>query len=227
MKTKKFIHDLSSQDIFDSFNNFIFSDDQKIFDKLASKINFCSITKNIPGNIVELGVFKGSGMFAWLKSLEFNSSKNKKVIGFDLFNKNKLLTSIKTDDKELMNKLFLQRSFKIDGYDKILIEILKKSKFNNYEIIKGNVENTVKNYLKKNLGFRASIVNFDLDVYKPTLTCLNLLWPRLVKGGIFIFDEYNINEWSESDAVDEFIDQKKIKIKTTNLISPSAFLTKE
>lgn len=226
MKIKKFIHDKSSQKLFDSFNYFIFSNDTKVFDKLASKIYFVNKTINIPGDIVELGVFKGSGMFSWLKTCNFFSIKNKKVLGFDLFDENTLVKSIKTADKDLMKKLFSQRNFKIKNYEKLLIKNLKENIFSNYEIIKGDVSITVKRYLKKNIGFRTSLVNFDLDIFKPTYDCLNLLWPRLTKGGIFLFDEYAINEWSESDAVDRFVKEKDLKLINTNLSSPSAFLIK-
>ena len=223
---KKFIHDCSSQKFFDSFNNFINSDDRKIFNKLASKIHFVYKTKEIPGNIIELGVFKGSGVFAWLKALNFFSIKNKKVLGFDLFDEKTLVKSIRTSDKQLMGKLFSQRNFKIKNYDKILIKMLNINNFSNYEIIKGNVSTTVKKYIKKNIGFRVSLVNFDLDLFQPTYDCLKLLWPRLTKGGIFLFDEYAINEWSESDAVDKFIKENNLEIINTNLSSPTAYIIK-
>lgn len=226
MKKSKFIHDKSNQSIFDAFNKFIFSDDQKIFDKLASKIIFVNKTKDIPGDIVELGVFKGSGLIGWLKSLASFSVKNKNVLGFDIFDENNLIKKINTKDKDLMKKLFSQRNFKIKNYEKILNKILYDSNFNNYEIIKGDVTKTLKKYLNKNIGFRASIVNFDLDIYKPTYECLKLLWPRLVKGGIFVFDEYAIKEWSESDAVDEFLLENNLKLLNTNFISPSAYIIK-
>ena len=223
---KKFTHDFLKQEFFDSFNNFINSDDTKIFNKLASKIHFLYKTKEIPGDIIELGVFKGTGIFAWLKALNFFSIKNKKVIGFDLFDEKTLLKSIRTSDKQVMKKLFSQRNFKIKNYEKILIKMLNINNFKNYEIIKGNVSTTVKKYIKKNIGFRVSLVNFDLDLFQPTYDCLKLLWPRLTKGGIFLFDEYAINEWSESDAIDKFIKKKNLKIINTNLSSPTAYIIK-
>ena len=69
----------------DSFNSFIFSADKKLLGKLQSKQFFCSLTKHVPGDIVELGVFKGSGLVAWLKTLEYSDPASKQVIGFDSF----------------------------------------------------------------------------------------------------------------------------------------------
>ena len=89
-----FVHDALPQDIYDAFNNFIFSKDQKLFAKLASKIQFCEATKNVPGDIVELGVFKGSGLITFLKANKLLSSNTKKVYGFDMFDNEKLVKNI-------------------------------------------------------------------------------------------------------------------------------------
>ena len=80
-----FIHDDQPQEVYDGFNKFIFSGDRKLFGKLLSKIEFCEKTKDIPGDIVELGVFKGSGILSWLKTLETVNLNHKSVVGFDFF----------------------------------------------------------------------------------------------------------------------------------------------
>ncbi|MCI5049122.1 MAG: class I SAM-dependent methyltransferase [Rickettsiales bacterium] len=37
---------------------------------------------------------------------------------------------------------------------------------------------------------RYRFVNVDVDVYEPTLGCFEYFWPRLVKGGVIISDDY-------------------------------------
>ena len=93
-------------------------------------------------------------------------------------------------------------------------------------MIKGDVTETLKDYLDKNPGFRVSIANFDLDVQEPTEVCLNLLWDRIVPGGILVFDEYGFNEWTESNAVDNFVKDKNMMIHTTKYYAPSAYVVK-
>lgn len=222
----KFIHDTLPQSIYDSFNDFIFSQDRKLFGKLASKIFFTDITKYVPGNIIELGVFKGSGILAWLKANELHSVNSKNVYGFDIFNQVKLVEGIGTQDANLMASLFKDRNFESNGYESVLINIAENAGFNNLRLVVGNVFDTLPIFLEKNPGFRASIINFDLDTYEPTIFCLNQLYDRLVIGGVLIFDEYNINEWTESQAVDEFISQKKLKLISTAYSSPSAYIVK-
>jgi hypothetical protein len=223
----KFLHDELDQSYYDSFNQFIFSPDTKLFGKLASKLFYTELTKDVPGNIVELGVFKGSGVMAWLKCLKLISINHKECYGFDIFDQDALVKNIGTKDAELMGTLFTGRNHNSVGYETILSEMAIKSGFNNLRLIVGNVFDTMPMFLDKNPGFRASIINFDLDTSEPTTFCLNLLWDRLVVGGIMIFDEYAINEWTESDAVDKFINEKKLRLIATPYLAPSAYLIKE
>ena len=55
------------QTVYDSFNDLIFSDDTKVLGKFISKVKLLEQVKQIPGDIVECGVFKGSGILSWLK----------------------------------------------------------------------------------------------------------------------------------------------------------------
>jgi hypothetical protein len=222
----KFVHDALPQSVYDSFNEFIFSSDRKLFAKLASKLYFAELTKNVPGDYIELGVFKGSGMLGWLKSNELISVNNKRVIGFDIFDNVKLVEGIGTKDKGLMERLFSDRKFDSFGYEEVLERIITDVGFSNYLLIKGSVFETVPNFLENRPGFRASVINFDLDTYEPTKFCLNSFWDRLVTGGVMIFDEYATDEWTESDAVDEFINEHGLNLISTPYQFPSAYLIK-
>lgn len=221
-----FVHDDQPQSIYDAFNEFIFSSDRKLYAKLVSKYFFADLTKDIPGDVVELGVFKGSGVISWLKALELSSVNHKKTVGFDFFDDERLLESINTSDKEVMRSLFDDRNFDPNGYDDVLRSLLTDAKFHNFELVKGDVTATVPVFLEENPGFRASIINFDMDIEEPTEICLDLLWPRLCPGGVLIFDEYAINEWTESNAVDRFCKKHRLQLTSTPYFAPSAYLVK-
>ena len=228
-KDKKFIHDLVSQDVFDNFNSFIFSKDRKILGKLQSKQFFCDRTKHVIGDIVELGVFKGSGMISWLKTLEFSDPVGKRVIGFDSFDHELLLESISTQDKSTMTDLFETRKFNDKGYEFILTSILESIGYSSekYKLIVGNIQNTLKTFLNENPGFRASIINFDLDLEEPTEYALNMLWSRVSKSGILVFDEYGLHEWTESNAVDRFIEKNNLTLIKAPWYAPTAYIVKQ
>ena len=183
------------------------------------------MTKDVPGDVVELGVFKGSGIFAWLKMLK-HLHQSRKVYGFDFFNSEALSNSIDTTDKAWMKSLFGSRGFDPLGYEDALKNQLTESGFTNFELVVGDVTQTIPVFLKNNPGFRASVINFDLDLEKPTYSALTDLWDHLVPGGVLVFDDYAINEWTESNGVDQFMFEKKATIKTTNSSMPSAYILK-
>jgi hypothetical protein len=225
MSPGRFVHDNLPQGFYDAFNQFVFSPDHKVFDKLLSKNRFLGDTASIPGAILELGVFKGSGMAVWLKCLK-SLGLNRKVYGFDIFNSELLDSNIHTEDRALMASLFADRGFEPKDYELVLDGILRGAGFENFELVSGDIFETLPLFLAKNPGFRASIINFDMDTAEPTLFALEQLWPRLVPGGVALFDEYAINEWTESNAVDEFIARGGLKLEFTNYESPSAFVFK-
>lgn len=75
---------------------------------------------------------------------------------------------------------------------------------------------------------RISLLHFDVDLYKPTLTALEYFWDAVVPGGVVAFDEYGIPPWEgESKAVDEFFKDNNIKLQRFDWCSnPGAFLIK-
>lgn len=222
-----FIHDNEPQSFYDAYNEFIFAKDIKILQKLLFKYKILSQTRDIPGDILELGVFKGSGMVGWLKVLKILGINNKNVFGFDIFDQDSLVQSINTSDNAVMRSLFVERNFDAKNYEEYLNKVLVLIGFNNFSIIKGDVFDTVPNFLEENPGFRVSVVNFDLDTDEPTYHCMNLLYDRLVPGGVMVFDEYAVNEWTESNAVDRFISNKRIRLLNTNLSAPTAYFIKD
>ena len=68
-----------------------------------------------------------------------------------------------------------------------------------------------------------------MDIEKPTYQSLINLYPRIVKGGIIIFDEYACNKWSESNAVDRFLKKyPELILKTiTWARTPTAYIIKQ
>ena len=69
--------------------------------------------------------------------------------------------------------------------------------------IEGPVEKTLND--KKNLPEKISILRLDTDWYSSTKKELEILYPRLEKGGVLIIDDYG--SWKGcKQAVDEFFE---------------------
>lgn len=219
------------QEFFDAFNKFMLSGDKKVFNKLIARTLLYNEVKDIPGDIVECGVFKGTGLYTFLKLRNlYNPNSVKKVIGFDFFDTENLINSI-TDkfDKETMNILFEGRnfshenSFKDNFRNQILSHGFSESEF---ELVEGDVSSTTKKFSQENPGFKISLLYMDLDLEEPTYNTLVNLWDNITKGGIVVFDEYGYHKWSESKAVDRFIQEKNLELKTLNYSAPTAYIKK-
>lgn len=222
----------TNQSIYDSFNNFIFSNDRNIFNKLCSRFYFYNKTEHLLGDIVECGVFKGSGLFSWLKMLDMNEPNSiKKVIGFDFFDPNFVDDILDKTDKETMQQVFTRCS-NLDINEVSLSGIHSKLdaagiKKNKYELVAGDISQTTKKFIEDRPGFRISILYMDLDLDEPTYNTLNNLWDRVVDGGIVVFDEHAYHKWSESNAVDRFVREKKLSVHRTNIQTPTAYIIKQ
>lgn len=222
----------TNQDIFDNFNGFMISPDRNVFNKLYSRIKFYEMVKNIPGDIVECGVFKGTGLLTWLKILDMNEPNSiRKVIGFDFFDKSFVEDIDDDTDKKLMDQVF-KRCEDLDDEEiskKGIANKLIYSGFSDdrFELVKGDIIKTSNDYLIGRPGFRISILYLDLDLDEPTYETLNNLWNNIVKGGIIVFDEYAYHSWSESNGVDRFLAENNIELKITNIKSPTAYIIKK
>tara|TARA_R100000152_G_C6708709_1_gene136727 strand:- start:137 stop:832 length:696 start_codon:yes stop_codon:yes gene_type:complete len=221
----------TSQDLYDSFNGFILSDDLKVFGKLLARTLLMNQVKDVPGDIVECGVFKGTGLLTFLKLKRYLCPNSlKKVIGFDFFNSEKLIESLTSIDKEAMDTLFKERNYSHEeGQQKLFQEFITSLGFEDheFELVAGDITNTASKFAAERPGFRISLLYLDLDLGEPTEAALEALWGRVCKGGIVVFDEYAFHKWSEANGVDNFFEDKDVEIKTLNYICPSAYVVKK
>jgi len=132
------------------------------------------------------------------------------------------LVSASTKALESLNKIIVQdkrsqttiTAKKLDMESKKqLIEILERKQIvNNIKLIKGDVTKTIPKFIKNNPRLKISFLNLDTDAYEPAVIILENLYPKIVKGGILLLDNYK--SWpGETKAVDEYFKNKKIKIQ--------------
>jgi hypothetical protein len=222
----------TNQNLYDNFNSFMISNDRNVFNKMCTRIRLFEMVKELNGDIVECGVFKGSGLLTWLKLIDLHQPNSiKKVIGFDFFGNDFVDSIIDDVDRNTMKQVFSRDSsldpsvISIENInDKIKTSGFKDSK---YDLVKGDISFTSINYLKDRPGFRISLLYLDLDLDKPTYDTLVNFWDRIVDGGCVVFDEYAYHSWSESNAVDRFLKDKKIKLRNTHVHAPTAYFIKE
>ena len=84
----------------------------------------------------------------------------------------------------------------------------------NVKIIKGKVQDTLDNFLKKNKNSKIIFTHMDMDTYTPTKYVLKKIKPLLTKGSIILFDEfYGFPNWKSNEykAFTEVFDENEYK----------------
>ena len=169
----------------------------------------------IEGDLVETGVFKGANLV--LINDFLNQFKiEKKIYAYDTYSGQPEPTNF---DFDIKGKSMLEKYS--DGKKKNLntvfcsLDNVKKNieKYSNYDLskllfVKGKVEDTLID--EKNIPAKISLLRLDTDFYESIKISLEILYPRLSKGGILIIDDYGHFKGAKL-AVDNFFqDQKKI-----------------
>jgi hypothetical protein len=193
-------------------------------------------TIDVPGDIAELGVFRGLGLMTWANFLETHciGDRTKTVFGFDNWTG---FTEIRPEDGENAPQTCKEvGGFSPANYFEELesaIDLFDKDRFVPWKprikLVRGDIEKTAAIFTEENPGVRFSIIDFDCDLYRPTKAALEAFWPKLSKGGILLFDEYSIHDWpGETQAVDEFFqDKPEVLIKKLSWNNaPAAYVIK-
>ncbi|NQU57297.1 MAG: class I SAM-dependent methyltransferase [Rhodospirillales bacterium] len=209
---------------------------RQLLKRFLAHTELFQMTLGVPGDIAELGVFRGLGLMTWANLLEAFcvGDRTKTVYGFDNW---KGFTGFSPEDgkgDETINKSV--GGFSPEKYLQELedaIAIFDDDRFIPWKprvkLIHGNIEDSVPAFVEENPGVRFSLIHFDCDLYKPTKFALQALWPVISRGGIILFDEYGIPGWpGETKAVDEFLaDKPEVKLSTFDWTNaPAAYLKK-
>jgi hypothetical protein len=218
------------REIYDVFEKFIFSEDTKILVKLVARSLIFEKIINVPGDIIEAGVYRGSGMLTWLKLKKILAPNAlKKVIGFDYFDTESLLNSLSGQDKMSMKSLFEMRGYQhTEGAERFVNDLIVNAGFdrNSYDLVKGDISQVAQEFVAKRPGLKISCLYLDLDLQEPTYHALNAFWDRVSIGGMVVFDEYAYHQWSEAQGADQFFAGKNIQIQALHYPCPTAYVIK-
>jgi len=196
---------------FEYENNFYLSAQNSRIGKLIIHYELFKIANKLPGSIVECGIFKGMSLirFATFRNL-LDKKNEKKILGFDAFGE---FPEAKFEKDKKMRRKFIKDSGKSGISKSQLLKILKNKKLGKkIELVKGDITKTVPKYVKNHPNLQISLLNLDADMYEPSITILDYLYPKIVKGGILILDDYGFFP-GETKAVNEFFKNKKVEIK--------------
>lgn len=204
---------------FDLVTNYgLFAGDTNLF-KTLKIIEIIENIKNVPGDIIEFGVWNGNTSILIKKILDIKKIK-KKVYLFDHF-KGLEHYSKKDSNVSLSYKGFYQ------GKVKKIKKIISFFNLKKIKIIDKDATQVIKEDFKKT---KFCLAVLDMDLYLPTVKVLDTIEEKISKKGIILFDEANKSLWQgEKKAMNEFLkrNHKKYKKKIiSKKYQPDAMLIK-
>jgi hypothetical protein len=173
-------------------------------------------TLSIAGQIAEVGVYRGAASLFFAKlSLIYEPHSSTQVHGFDLFERavpregGKGYTYVETYQrvKELIDVQGLQHKVMLHQLD---------------------VRRDLKDFFERNPHLQFRLVFLDAgDHYENVAASLREFWPRLMPGGIVVFDQYNHEVApEETSAVRDFLPASAIIRTFPHGWMPTAYVVK-
>lgn len=148
----------------------------------------------VQGVAMEFGCRWGQNvsLFSAMRGIYEPFNRLRKVIGFDTFQG---LTPTLPQDGEAMRTGMYGVT---EGYERYLESVLAFQEAESplphlckHEIVKGDASKTLPHYLEQHPETVIALAYFDMDIYEPTLKCLQTIKERLTRGSVIGFDELN------------------------------------
>ncbi|OXS55868.1 dTDP-6-deoxy-L-hexose 3-O-methyltransferase [Cohnella sp. CIP 111063] len=209
---------------FEYENQFYLSCDITRISKMLAHYELFKMVMDLPGAVVECGVFKGASLlrFSMFREL-LSSTYSKKIIGFDIFGK---FPETNFEEDVRFRKQFIDGAGENSIAVEQLQEVLDRKGINKQiELVKGDITETVPDYVRKHPELKISLLNLDTDIYEPCTVILEHLYPRLVKGGILIIDDYGTFP-GETKAIDDYFKGKDVIIRKFPFAMTPCYLIK-
>lgn len=166
------------------------------------------INKNVPGSIVECGVFKGVKLAFSIETVKLLNSKNKNFFFVDTYSGHTERSqrdqhTILKDLKNIENNSMSISIEEVKGY---IDQLVYDNNLIHY--VQLDVRKTLE--LKEKINDQISILSLDTNFYDSVFSSLSALYDKVSKGGYIIHDDYGV--WQgHFDACKKFYEEKKIK----------------
>lgn len=189
--------------------------------KLLAHYELYKMIIDKPGDIIEMGVFKGASLLRWVKFRNiFENSFSRKIVGFDIFGE--------FPEAEELDKMTKDKFTSMAGTMSISLEYLEiiLSKLNlrdNVYLVKGDITETLDLYLEEHPQTKVSLLHIDVDLQEPTRMSLEKLSKHMIKGGVIVFDDYGYFPGTNS-AVDKYINERNIQINKLPFVHTPSYV---
>lgn len=161
---------------------------------------------NVPGDLVECGVWRGGSCMLIAKALQLFGDPGRQLHLYDTFAG---MTEPTEEDVIAWNDLSVadrmkRRPESFDSWSVGLEEVRGNMEATGYDVekiqfIEGDICRTLADHTPESIA----LLRLDTDWYESTRAELEILYPRLVSGGILVIDDYGHFKGARK-AVDEY-----------------------
>jgi hypothetical protein len=193
--------------------------------KLAAHYEAYQMRRCVPGAIVECGVYKGTSLarFAIMRDL-FDNAAAAKIIGFDVFSDEYPDTTYEEDRRQ--REEWIREAGPSSISKEQLETVFARLGVCNFELIAGDVLETLPAYVRAHPELKVSLLNIDIDFVEPTLCTLQELYDRVMPGGVILLDNYGAFH-GDTKGVDRFFQDKAVSIKRFPFVARPCYIVKE
>lgn len=211
------------EESFNYENGFYLTSELSRIGKLLAHYELYKKIIDLPGAIVECGIFKGASFvqFATFRNL-IETEISRQVIGFDIFGEFPS-TGFK-DDQKYLDSFIRNAGNKSITVDE-LNQVFEAKSIRNFTLVKGDINQTVPTFVRDNPHLKIALLHIDTDVYEPAVTILNNMYDLIVRGGIIVLDDYGTFP-GETKAVDDFFANKNVLINKLPFSHIPAYIIK-
>ena len=146
------------------------------------------------GVIMEFGVRWGRhlSVFIALRTRYEPHNLYRKVLGFDTF-EGFADPSLKDGTSPRVHRGAMAVSERYEAHLEQVLALHEQetpgSHIRRFDLVKGDAPEALERYFKQHPETIVALAYFDMDVYRPTKACLDLLGSHMTKGGIIAFDQ--------------------------------------
>lgn len=173
---------------------------------------------NHHGIVMEFGVRWGQtlALLTSMRSLYEPYNTSRRIVGFDTFEG--FVSVDKKDggsDKAKIGSYTVAENYIENLTDLLTVHenLAPKSNLKKFDLVKGDVSETLPSYLQEHPETIISLAYFDLDLYAPTKVCLESILPYCTSNTVLAFDELCYRDFpGETIAIREVLDSRDYSI---------------
>ncbi|MBR9973739.1 TylF/MycF/NovP-related O-methyltransferase [Magnetospirillum sulfuroxidans] len=195
--------------------------------KFLAHAKLYEMSLGLPGAFLEVGVFKGASFCRFRKLARlFHPDHTRRFLGFDTFG---AFPDADNPADEAKRKNFIETAGEFSIGREALMDMLAEQNLQqNVMLVAGDITTTLPDFFEENGAVSVAIANIDVDLYKPTKAALESIFPRLVRGGILILDDYEGFPGARQ-AVNEFLaeNNRPEQVRKMSVSASPCYLVKE